>query len=132
MRNAATTEKAMVKLKMRRPPKRSVSRPSGIRPRLPRRTGIARAMLTCTGARWNCFLSTGIMAETEPKTAKQSANAPVPRVSCRGLERELAREFMSTTFSRQVSLHGCDENHIKHQSGRHVIGQFFAARFALL
>jgi hypothetical protein len=31
--------------------------------------------------------STGIMAETEPKIAKQKANAPVPNQSCRvGLE----------------------------------------------
>jgi hypothetical protein len=52
-----------------------------MRPTLPSRTGSATAMLFCTEVRCSCRLMIGIIAESEPKTAKQSANAPVPYVS---------------------------------------------------
>src|SRR5579859_1071401 len=103
----------MVQVNTLRPPKRSVRRPNGMRPRLPNKTGMAMAILACTGARWNCFLSTGIMAETEPKTAKHSANAPVPRINCHMLER-LEVKFMGQAMpllSSADGLTGCDKNH---------------------
>jgi len=83
MENAITSENTI------RPPKRSVSMPSGIRPILPSRTGSAMAMLTCTGSRCSCFFRIGIIADTDPKIAKHRANAPVPSASWRRLPRTL-------------------------------------------
>ena len=65
-----------------RPPKRSVSMPRGMRPRLPSNTGTATAMLFCTDVRCICRLIIGIIADMVPKTAKHHANAPVPNISC--------------------------------------------------
>ncbi len=39
------------------------------------------AMLFCTGVSAMCWLMIGIIADIEPKTAKQKANAPVPSAS---------------------------------------------------
>lgn len=38
------------------------------------------ATFFCTGVSAICLLMIGIIADMEPKTAKQKANAPVPRV----------------------------------------------------
>ncbi len=66
-------------------PKRSLRIPRGIRPRLPSSTGMARAMLTWTESSCSLSRMLGIIAETEPKPAKQTAKEPVARVSCSGL-----------------------------------------------
>ena len=85
-------ESTITMLKMSRPPKRSVSMPNGIRPTLPSSTGMATAMLFCTGLRCICLLSSGIIADIVPNTAKQNAKAPVPSASCKGLaERSVAK-----------------------------------------
>src|SRR6266496_1108550 len=81
MRKAGMIEISITTLKTERPPKRSVSMPSGMRPRLPSRTGIATAMLFSTEERCICLLRIGIIADNEPKTAKQKAKAPVPKAS---------------------------------------------------
>ena len=47
--------------------------------------GMARAMLTWVGDRSRFFRNVGIIADTEPKIAKQTAKVPVARVSWRGL-----------------------------------------------
>src|SRR5579884_169762 len=75
--------------------------PSGMRPRLPSSTGSARAMETCTGSRCIDFLRMGIIAETEPKTAKQTANAPVPSVNWMALPLDVS--FMDVTIRRGAS-----------------------------
>src|ERR1035437_1834639 len=66
-------ENSMTRLKTMRPPKRSVRMPNGMRPSEPRSTGIAMAMLFCTGVSAMCLLMIGIIADMEPKTAKQRA-----------------------------------------------------------
>ena len=71
----------MTTLNTMRPPKRSVRMPSGMRPSEPSSTGIAMAMLFCTGVSAICRLMIGIIADIDPKTAKHKANAPVPSAS---------------------------------------------------
>jgi len=54
-------ESAITAVNTTRPPNRSVSIPSGIRPRLPRRTGTATAILFSTAVRCICLLKIGII-----------------------------------------------------------------------
>ena len=49
---------------------------------LPKRTGTASATLTRMKSRSITRFKIGIIAEADPKTAKQVANAPVARMSC--------------------------------------------------
>ena len=82
---AGTMDRPITARNTARPPMRSVRIPNGIRPRLPSSTGSAssqcRLAWSSTPARCRRM---GIIAEAEPKTAKQQANAAVPSASCRG------------------------------------------------
>ena len=49
---------------------------------LPKRTGTASATLTRMRSRPITRLKIGIIADADPNTAKQVANAPVARMSC--------------------------------------------------
>src|SRR5262245_62313850 len=83
MSTAGKTENNMTAMNILRPPLASVRMPSGMRPRLPSRTGTARATLTWMGVRPIRSRKSGIIADTEPKIAKQTAKAPVASANCR-------------------------------------------------
>src|SRR5215472_8223387 len=124
MRNAAMMDSTITQLKTIRPPKRSVSIPRGIRPRLPSRTGSATAMLFCKEPKCICLLRIGIIADMVPNTAKHKANAPVAKASC-NLEDEVscmkafamrygyAKQQMLSSSHQTLLPGGCDLCHSK-------------------